>query len=145
MAESRRQGWRVHWDHPNGRDQFCGDLWDTVEDAEYVACGVRRAGMLNVRVQRGSEPMTERLVPAWTVAVSEHSVPDYVYVLDAATPTAWPVGGFQSRLVARMTPVRVVGQDAFGNPTVASSVPSSSKQSTEIRDPLANGGNEGEV
>jgi hypothetical protein len=43
-------GYRVHWDHPNGRDKMCGELWPDRDTAEYVSATVREAGMLNVRI-----------------------------------------------------------------------------------------------
>lgn len=62
---------------------------------------------------------SSRRVPAWTVAVSEHSVDDYVYVLDLGQPDPLTPGGLKTKLLHRLTPVTVAGADDFGHPAVA--------------------------
>lgn len=58
-----------------------------------------------------------RKVPAWMLAVSEYSLPDYVYVLIDVNDQ-YTVGGKQTKLTHRLTPVRQIGEDAWGNPVV---------------------------
>lgn len=58
-------------------------------------------------------------VPAWTVAVSEYSLDDWVYVLDDENRDPAIPGGVRTRLIHRLTPVRVVGEDGFGHPVVS--------------------------
>lgn len=58
-----------------------------------------------------------RPVPAWTLAVSEHSTDDYVYVLDKR-PSRTKPGEHEVKLTHRLTPVRKVGEDRYGSPVV---------------------------
>lgn len=56
-------------------------------------------------------------VPAWTLAISEHSVGDWVYVL---TDQPHPLNPSQNdvRVVHYLTPVTQVGHDDIGIPLV---------------------------
>lgn len=60
-----------------------------------------------------------RPVPAWTVAISEHSAPGWVNVLWDEEDPRYP-GSKRVRTVDALTPVRVVDQEPDGLKVVTS-------------------------
>lgn len=54
------------------------------------------------------------IVPAWQLAVSEYSLPDYVFVLSADTEDRFHPGEPETKLVHRLTPVRPAGASTVG-------------------------------